>query len=599
MHGNERCEKDTPGPFRLEGLLPGTGHPWIDRRLQALAERLSGLSALDETYRRLEPSHDCDQFIARVCGALDIEANVHEHELAHTPRTGPVVVVANHPFGAVEGLLLARLLRAIRGDVRVLANFMIRRIPELDEIMIGVDPFEERRTDNGRGLRQAMRWLRDGGLLLTFPAGAVAHWHWRHASVVDPPWHPGVGRLVQSTRASVTPVYVHGHNSLFFHLAGFVHPRLRTALLARELLNKSRSRILMRIGRTLPPQETRDADPASLIHLLRIRTYALAMPTAESAARPATASVPRGGRARAQYSREVAALPPAQRLAAVGDLAAYVAGAEQIPALLEEIGLQREMSFRAVGEGTGRCIDLDRFDRDYLQLFLWDDSRQQLAGGYRIGLTDRILAARGRCGLYTHTLFSMRMQLFRHIGPAIELGRSFVCAEYQRSFAPLLLLWKGIGAFVCGNPRYRVLFGPVSISSDYMPVSRQIMVDYLRSKLLARDLSRFVKARAAPPRSQVLWRSRELATLGDIDVISKLLAGIESDGKGMPVLLRQYLRLGGRVLGFNVDSRFNDAIDALIMIDLTRCGLRTLQRYMGEREAVEYLSRHASGERAA
>jgi putative hemolysin len=186
----------------------------------------------------------------------------------------------------------------------------------------------------------------------------------------------------------------------------------------------------------------------------------------------------------------------------------------------------------------------------------------------------------------------MKKPLFERMGPAIELGRSFVCPAYQRNFAPLLLLWKGIAGFVSRHPHYRVLFGPVSISNDYAPVSRQLLVDYLDTVLLDKDLARLVKARKKPARDHAAWLKSDIAALGDIETLSALVAGVERDGKGVPVLLRQYLKLGGRILGFNVDPDFNDAIDALLMVDLARCEPRVLQRYMGKEEAQAYLERH-------
>lgn len=588
------------GPFRLHGLLPGTGQPWLDKFAVRGIERLLGLSTLDAAYRELGASRDCDEFIAKACAALDVELRFPAEELAHIPLSGPVVVVANHPFGGIEGMLLAGLLRRRRKDVRVMANHLLQRIPELSELFIGVDPFNGPQAGNAAGLRRAVRWLRDGGVLLVFPAGAVSHWQLSRGSVTDPVWNPGIGRLIHLARASVVPVYIYGNNGPAFHVAGLLHPRLRTALLARELLNKASSRIALRIGRPLEYPAIGNLAAEPLIRFLRLRTYLLGAVGEELAVPrgpqptvdPAPANADRCG-------REVALLRTDQRLAATGELAVYLAHAAQIPHLLREIGRQRELAFRAVGEGTGQESDLDEFDADYLHLFVWNEERHELVGGYRLGLTDHILARRGLKGLYTRCLFRLKKRLFDRMGPALELGRSFVRTDYQRGFAPLLLLWKGIGTFVARNPHYRVLFGPVSISNEYNPLSRQLIMDYLRSSLFDAQLARMVKPRNSPARRRGLWQPADLAMLGDIEPVSALLAGIEPDGKGVPVLLRQYLKLGGRILGFNVDPAFSHAIDALIMVDLTRCDVRTLRRYMGRQEAAGYLAHHGRPARAA
>lgn len=579
------------GPFRLHGLLPGTGKAWLDRTLAVSAERLLGLSDLDAAYRALGPSRDCDEFIDKACAALGVELRFPERELANLPASGPAVVVANHPFGGIEGLLLAGLLRRARKDVRVMANFVLQRIPELSELFIGVDPFEGARKRNASGMREALRWLEAGGMLLMFPAGEVSHWRLDRRGVTDPEWQTGVARMVHKAHASVTPVYIYGANGPVFQFAGMIHPWLRTALLPRELLNKTRTRMPVRIGKPLAYEEISHLESGALTRFLRLRTYLLGAMNEELPA-PRAATPVHAGAGNDRCAGEVAALPPAQRLAATGELAVYIAHAAEIPSLLREIGRQRELTFRAVGEGTGNDIDLDDFDADYLHLFVWDEGQGRLAGGYRLGLSDHILARRGRKGLYTRSLFRMKKQLFRRMGPAIELGRSFVCPEYQRSFAPLLLLWKGIAAFVSRHPDYRVLFGPVSISSDYAQVSRQLIVDYLEAVLLDREFARLVKPRRKPARNQAAWSKSDIAALGDIETLSALLTGIEHDGKGVPVLLRQYLKLGGRILGFNVDPDFNHAIDALLMVDLTRCEPRMLQRYMGKEETRAYLERH-------
>jgi len=582
-------------PFGLAGLLPATGRPWLDQLAVNSLERLLGLTRMDHAYRRLGPSGDCEEFITKACAALDITLHFPAAELGQIPAQGPVVVVANHPFGGIEGLLLAGLLRRVRSDVRVMANFLLSRIPELAELFIAVDPFRGPQASNAAGLRQSLRWLKGGGLLLVFPAGEVSHWQ-RRQGVTDPPWQEGVARLVQLTQARVVPIYLYGNNSLGFHVAGLIHRHLRTALLPREVLNKRHKRVTLRIGRAMEPKELRDLAPATLIQFLRLRTYLLGAMREELAGPPALPPLLQGGpMAEGDLcAREVASLAPEQTLVASGEFVVYLAHAAQIPALLREIGRLREQSFRAVGEGTGKEIDLDEFDVDYLHLFAWNSKASELVGGYRLGLVDHILERRGRKGLYTRRLFRMKKHLFQAMGPAIELGRSFIRAEYQRSFTPLLLLWKGIAAFAARNPRYRTLFGPVSISSAYSPVSRQLMVDYLQTVELDSELARCVRPRRKPASGHRCWGCAELATLGEIDHLSRLLVDLEPDGRGVPVLLRQYLKLGGRILGFNVDEDFNDAIDALIMVDLTRCDRRTLERYMGREQARAFLAWHAA-----
>jgi putative hemolysin len=288
--------------------------------------------------------------------------------------------------------------------------------------------------------------------------------------------------------------------------------------------------------------------------------------------------------------REVERLAPDCILLSEGQQSVYVAAAPDIPGVLREIGRLREVCFRAVGEGTGRAIDLDEFDERYLHLFVWSDSERQIVGAYRVGLTDRILAERGVSGLYTSTLFEFDPGLLHELGPALELGRSFVRPEWQRSYTPLLLLWRGIAELVLRDPRYATLFGPVSISAAYSSASQRVILDFLEQNHLVHVASHRVRARN-PPASVP---SMTPPGLDDLKALSRLVADGEADRKGVPVLLRQYLKLGGRLLGFNVDPAFGHVLDVLIVVDLRRTPRRTLARYMGPTGSARFLAHHAA-----
>ena len=294
---------------------------------------------------------------------------------------------------------------------------------------------------------------------------------------------------------------------------------------------------------------------------------------------------------RALLKAEIECLPAEQRLVASGNFTVQYARAAQIPWCLQEIGRLRELTFRAAGEGTNKASDVDLFDAYYLHLFLWDSQAEMIVGAYRMGLADEILARYGKRGLYTQSLFKYGPRLLETLNPAIELGRSFVRGEYQRSYSPLVLLWRGIGRFVLRSPQYAVLFGPVSISNSYAPVSRRLMVEYLRTNNSETELARHVKPRH-PFRAQrsTAWDEVEFASLKDIEQLSRVIARIEHDNKGVPILLKQYLKLGGRLLGFNADDQFSDALDGLIMVDLRASEPRVLARYMGEEGAVAFLA---------
>ena len=589
--------------FSLSGKFTNKRFPAVSRVIEGSIERLFALDQLEDKYQKLPPTRDLDHFLSVALDALDIECAIGADELTRIPARGPVIVVANHPFGAVEGVMLAQQLRRVRGDVRILANQLLERIPELSELFIAVDVFGGTHAvqANIAPLRRATRWLTDGGLLVVFPAGTVSHFQLRRASVTDPHWNPNIARLAKRTGADVVPVYIPGGNSALFQIAGLLHPRLRTALLPRELLNKARARVRFHVGEPIASAQLRAcASDAEVMQYLRMATYMLADRESAPAVtrgrhRTRPAQLARVGEAIAPalLRAEVEALPAVQCLVESGEFMVVCAQARQIPWCLQEIGRLRELSFRAAGEGTGRATDIDLFDAYYRHLFVWDARACAIVGAYRIGLADEILARIGPRGLYTHSLFKYGRQLLDHVNPALELGRSFVREDYQKSFAPLLLLWRGIGQFVVNDPRYAVMFGPVSISNDYTPLSRRLLVDYLRAHAMEKALARHVKPRRpfrAPP--STMRRELDVAVLRGVEGVSRLVARIERDNKGMPILLKQYLKLGGRTLAFSADENFGNALDGLIMVDLRRSDPRVLARYMGAQGAEAFLAYH-------
>lgn len=565
------------------------GAPLTSAVLAAATPLLSWLLQL-ETYRglyeatRVEPASV--PFDTRALSAMRIAVTCPDADVARVPASGPLVVAANHPHGLLDGLALASVLRQTRDDVRVLTNHVLARIPELDQLCFFVDPFggPAAAARSRAGLRAAQRWLTSGGALIVFPAGEVAH-NGRHrdGTYADSAWRDTAFRLAHATRACVTPAFIAGTNSAAFYTAGRVHPVLRTALLPRELLRKRGQQVTVRIGTPLPTHGSggRIADITQLTASVRHAVEQLVPPADNQGLR--------AGRPDA-VAWDIAKLPPAALLVESGAFQVFVATARQIPAALREIGRLRERTYRAIGEGTGRSLDLDRFDDHYLHLFLWDRAARQVVGAYRLGRTDHIAGECGVDGLYTRTLFRYDERLIARLSPALELGRSFIRVEYQKDYSPLLLLWKGIGQFVIRHPEYRVLFGPVSISARYSDSSHHLLMSFLQQNHLDRDLAELVDA-VNPARAHRAGAPMP-TTPSSLEEAHKLVALAEADGKGVPVLLRQYLKLNARLLGFNVDPDFGDALDALMMVDLTAVAPSILNRYFGRTAAAEFLAFH-------
>lgn len=531
----------------------------------------------------------------RILQAMRVGLDVDSAALERIPETGPLIVVANHPFGGVEGLLLASLLRRRRPDIKIMANLLLGNIPSLRDLFILVNPFggEQAVRSNTAPLKEALRWLGEGGVLGVFPAGEVSHADVRRREISDPAWSDTVARLAMHSNAAVLPIFIEGNNGPLFQLMGLLHPRLRTARLPHEFVNKCDSTVTMRIGHVIPPARIRQFKTSGdLIAYLRIRTYLQrsgSMPVQSKPAAQAQEAVIEAEN-KESVRNEICALPEEALLVRHERFSVYIAGASDIPVVLREIGRLREITFRANNEGTGRSIDLDRYDAWYLHLFLWDDVAGEVAAAYRLGPTDAILRDHGKKGLYTHSLFNIRKKLLKQISPALEMGRSFVRQEYQKQFLPLLLLWRGIGTYVQRNPRYTKLFGPVSINSEYSAISQKLMVAFLKEHSMD-ERSRLVRAKT-PPNAERLrgFDPKTMSTvLRDLSDLSSLVSEIEQDRKDVPILLKQYLKLGGVLLGFNIDPDFSNVLDGLILVDLTKTDRRMLDRYMGADGADAFL----------
>ena len=559
-------------------------------------ERVLAIDKIREIHDRMPPCESPFDFIDSALRELKIRHSISQADLKAIPPSGPVVVISNHPFGGIDGLLLAQVLGSVRRDVKVLANYFLGAITELRPLFILANPFGSRSAVNAnkKALRECIQWVRSGGMLVVFPAGEVSQLRLRRRKIEDPDWEPTVSRLVRMTKAPVMPVYFHGRNSLAFQFAGIVHPRLRTAMLPREMLKKKTTRIQLRLGSLIPYKRlTKIGNDKDLTAYLRFRTYLLGNAFSKTPGFFITPEIHRRKRKHQQaimppqdpaaMANEISLLPKNRLLASSGELAVYLADAHLIPQTLKEIGRQREITFRQVGEGTGKSIDLDRFDEHCKHLLVWNGTQGHIVGAYRLALTDEIVRKFGKEGLYTYTLFRYQNHLLRQIGPALELSRSFVCYEYQKNYAPLMLLWKSIGKFIAAHPRYKILFGAVSITNDYNSYSRKLMASFLEANNSLSELSRMVRARK-PYRQRAipdLDRNNTESWPKDIDELSAWVSGVETDGKGVPILIKQYLKLGGKLLSFNIDSSFGNVLDGLIMVDLTRTDPKILKRYMG------------------
>ncbi len=567
------------------------------RKLLSVAKRplewMLSFKNLNNLYNEALRYQTDQAFHDKLLERMNVNYYISERDMERIPKEGRVIVVANHPFGGIEGIILASILRSARNDSKILANYLLECIPELRDVFFFVDPFRSSNATrtNLASMKKALQWLRDDHALGVFPAGEVAHLSLGNRKVVESEWNESVASLIRKTESAVLPVYFDGSNGPLFQLMGLIHPRLRTMMLPRELINKKNRDIDICIGKLIAFNKLASFESdKELISYLRQRTFMLQNRSGEESDNSITVSISDETMEPVidavppeEIEEEIAALPATQMLIESNEYEVYHAVKKQAPKLLREIGRLREITFRGTHEGTGKSIDLDSFDDYYVHLFVWNKEKKEVVGSYRIGRTDNVIKRYGKKGLYTTTLFNIKSSLFDQINPALEMGRSFVRPEYQRSFAPLMLLWKGIGHYVVKYPKYKILFGPVSISSDYHSMSRHLMVSFLKLHNYLPDMARMVKpkrpyrgrrVKGMDPKNRTMIRS--------LEDVTELISEFENDNKGVPILLKQYLKLGGKLLGFNVDPDFSDVLDGFILVDLTKTDPKILRRYMGD-----------------
>ena len=568
-------------------------------------DRPLGISRVNRIYANLRDPLSSKKPFSQILHLLDISYLLTADDLAKIPEAGPLVVIANHPFGGIEGVILADLLLRIRPDIKVLGNYLLERIAPIRDTIITVDPFGRRSSvrSNAKTYRSCLRWLKQGNCLIVFPAGEVSHYSYRQGRVTDPTWSTHIASLVRMSGANVLPVFFPGRNSLLFNLLGMFHPRLRTLMLPRETVARQSSRINLFIGRCISHERMRSfEDDQALTQWMRFNTYFMAnrlsrgsqierfffrqqkpKKAPKALISPVFSSL---------LAAEAAALPENNRLLTHKQMTVFIAESEQIPHILREIGRLREKTFREIGEGTGRSMDVDLFDSYYRHLVLWNNETAEVVGAYRIGDTTAILDRFGRKGLYTHALFRFKNGLLQHLAHSLELGRSFIRSEHQRQPNCLALLWKGIGGYLNQHPEYRILFGPVSISNSYQRISKQLMIQFLKRNCTSRELSACVSPRCpfrTFPGGKLLHLNERLAS-GSIDDISMLISEIERDGKRVPVLIKHYLKLNGQFIAFNVDREFCNAVDGLVVVDLIKTETKLLERFMGSKGAGDFLA---------
>lgn len=546
-------------------------------------------------------SDDANAFLDRLIEALGVNIEINDEDLQKIPREGAFITVSNHPFGGLDGIILIKLLSKIRPDYKVMANFLLKKIVPIKDYFLGVNPFENRKSiSSAGGIKEALRQIADGKPLGLFPAGEVSAYQTDSNSIEDREWGVSVLKLIKKAHVPVIPIYFQGSNSMLFQLLGLIHPMLRTIKLPSELLNKKNKAVRLRIGNPITV-EVQDSftDMVQYGKFLRARTYLLGSSLelkkffpksqkAESTVEPVAEAVDT-----AVMKHEIEGIADDYLLFHLKNYSVYCAPSIRVPNILNEIGRLRELTFRAVGEGTNRSIDLDEFDLYYFHLFIWDNDADRIVGAYRVGKGKEIIDRYGLKGFYVHTLFKIQKPMLPVLYESIELGRSFIVEEYQRKPLPLFLLWKGILYFLIKNPEYRYLVGPVTISGKYTEVSKELIMKFIIRNHYNKELARYITPRSKyrvetndPDVEVMLDASRDNMT-----TLDKMIGDIEPSNDKLPILLKKYISLNARIVGFNIDPKFNMCLDGLLILDLFDVPMHTIESLSKEINDETIMSR--------
>lgn len=555
------------------------------------AEKKLGLHALNVAHDHIEADWEAgstDNFFKLACKYLSL--NYDLSGLENIPKEGPCVIVSNHPHGMSDGLMFGDVAMKVRSDIRIVVNEFLQCVRGMVpyEIMVDVYGGEAAKRANMAGMREILRWLKGGHCILVFPSGSAATYSHRDRRVIDDPWQANIASLIRKTGATVVPMHISGRTGIFFQLLSIINKGIRANFLAREILRDGRMRHTIRLGKAITPATiAMTENDQALSDFLRLSSMLQRYPqTPTASAAPPRQMEPIEQSAPAdELLAEINALPADALYAETANgLKVYAVEAPQIPKLMREIGIQREHTFRAVGEGSGNACDLDCYDETYTHLIMWDSKANRLAGAYRMGRTDKILDSAGAKGIYNSQFFRFNQNILQVMRRGLEMGRAFICKDYQRHPASLDTLWMGIGHYLARHPEYRYLYGTVSISGEYTPASRALMLSYLKAHCMNEELAGEVKALYPPDGIELLSEDARLVptALTELRLLTGLVADLEPDNKSIPVLLRQYLRLGGKMLSFGVDNDFGGTLDCLVLVDMAQAPQRILDRYCGK-----------------
>jgi len=557
--------------------------------------RLSSINKFYDTVKDLDAGAYADACLNH----FKIDFEIPEEDYRRLPKDGAYITVSNHPLGGIDGILLFRLLLAQRSDYKIMANFLLQRMTPIEPYIIPVNPFESRKDVRSSiaGFKSALQHLKDGHPLGIFPAGEVSTVK-DGKLIVDKPWEEAALKLIRKAEVPVVPIYFHARNSKFFYRLAKISDIFRTAKIPSEVYSQRNRPIKVRIGQPIPVKVQKEQTSfEDFGELLRKKTYMLS--NAYEKERlidqiPTTLKIPKAPKKIASAVRteviqgEIEKLREKDcRLLQSKNYEVFLAREKDMPFILKEIGRQREVTFREIGEGTNKAIDLDVFDTYYHHLFLWDDVEKAIVGAYRMGMGSEIFKKHGIDGFYLQDLFRVEPELYDMMSKSIEMGRAYIVKEYQQKPMPLFLLWKGIVHTTLRHPEHKYLIGGVSISNQFSNFSKSLMIEFMKSNYWDPYVAQYIR-----PKKDFKVKLKDAdkefifdETQADLNKFDRLIDELEPGSLRLPVLIKKYIKQNAKVVAFNVDPLFNNSVDGLMYIKIADLPESTVKPVMEEFQA--------------
>lgn len=544
------------------------------------------------------------EFIDAVLQEFQVNYEISEEDLKRIPKGKPFIVLSNYPLGGLEVFITIKIFTEINPEFKVVVNKFLSNIKPLQDYSHLLSKRLRRKISapSLMVLEQLINTVKhENKGMAIFPASLVKSYKTVINNNIERAWDLSIIKAIQDAQIDVLPVFFKANkswiNNIFAKIPKLIKSGKKNAF---KKLNTTKGKVTVRVGNIISCEQQEEYENTRLFRrYLRSRVYALGtsldarkfmLSTNKLKAKKVESiidAVPVE-----KLIEEINVIKEQYELFQSGNFSVICAPSLEMPNVLQEIGRLRETTFRDIGEGSNKSIDLDDYDLYYRQLIVWDSENNKIAGAYRVGMGQEIMQNFGTEGFYINSLFKIKKTARIIMSESIELGRSFIVKEYQRKPMSLFLLWKGILYFLLKNKEYRYLIGPASISNDFSKFSKNIIVKFFKKNYYDYRVANYFKPRKRFVISKIknIDHKLLLKSKQDITNIDNFIAEIEND-QGMPVLLKKYIKLNAKIIGFNVDPKFNNCLDGLILLDIFNVPLEMLKSLSKEIQDNSVLER--------